>query len=259
MSSTHVILNALAHELGVEHTEGHALQMSTRNGINAVVQAAGDGALVIHALGAEIAGEEEEPYALMQALASNAPSNDGTPIHALLEDGNQWVVFNRLPCAEGQTAQSMAAWATRFLAQLDTTVPGGAWPAADARPHLLNLWQGLCEQLGLETSDDDLRTQPVIPDDGLPVTLALDTDSGDIELRAIVTVLPTELDDDTPYFRRLLQAHALGLHTGGAVFAIDADAQELVVWLRAPANRLTATDLAGLIEHISSLAAQFAP
>lgn len=260
VSTSLASLSELARELGVAHTEGSALQIPASHAASVFVQSTEDGALVIHAPGAPLPDEETMPYALIQALALNTPRDDRASVHALhADDPDHWLVFDRLPRADLRSVPVLADWVKRFLAHLEGKSIEPTLPA-DVPIHLDGHWRGLCDALGLESSDTDgMQTQPVVPDDGLPVTLALDAETGDIELRATVSVLPTELDDDGPCWRRLLQAHALGADTAGAVFAIDEAAQELVVWLRVPAGAITASELASLIDHVSSLAARFTP
>ena len=93
----------------------------------------------------------------------------------------------------------------------------------------------------------------------MPVRLSWLPATGEVLLRAIVSVLPTELDDDAAYFQRLLNAHLLSEETSGSVFAIDEAQAELIVWHREPVALLSGTDLSSLVAHVAALALSFAP
>lgn len=274
----HPALQALARECAVPLTSPTSLHLRHGDGGEAIVQTADDGALLMHARWPwSVEGVDDSARAWTRLLVRNAPLADQHPlVHAVDAARQEIVAFARLQQADQQPPHALRAWAQACLAQLvnasvanasvanepvanESIDPAFAAPAHDEEAFAA-LWRALGHDHDLPEEDPD---QPLswtlVPDDGVPVRLSWHPTTGEVLLRAIVSVLPTAIDDDAPYFQRLLGAHLFGEQTSGSVFAIDEDEAELIVWHRESVARLSADELSCLLGHVSALALSFAP
>lgn len=257
------VMRRLAEDLGRAHTDHDApLRLPCDGSGDALVQATEDGALVIHGQSpVPDEGDEDERMLLWtQLLARNAPQEVmHTAVHGLDTRGQAITVHSRLAHADRYTASELVQWARAFMAG---PTHEAAAPAHNAHGDeaFWALWQALGRQHTLPADDPNHPLSwMLVPDGGPPVQVSYIPASGDVQLRAVVSVLPTDAPDDQPYFLELLQANRFGIDTAGSVFAIDEDLSEIIVWHREPARFLGVDELSCLVGHVADLARRFAP
>lgn len=133
------------------------------------------------------------------------------------------------------------------------TVPSGAAPASDADV-FGHVWSDflLAQGLGREAPQPEEDGSFVLALEGAGhVFVCPDPLRACVVLKTSLALLPLDVHDEADALRTLLHAHTLGEATGGAVFAIDAGAQELVAWR---ALALAGLDAFALNDAIDSLA-----
>ncbi len=81
-----------------------------------------------------------------------------------------------------------------------------------------------------------------------------DNARGRVVVKMAVTLLPLLVEDETEVWSSLLRTHTLGQGTGGACFAIDDEAQELVVWRSLPMSSLDGYGLNDAIDGLAQVA-----
>jgi hypothetical protein len=255
-------MRRLAEALGLACSDDASLQLPSEGMTKALIQAGADGTLLIHGQSSvpDEGDEDERELLWAHLLARNAPqASVHTTVHGWDEQGHTITLHSRLARADRYTLDELVQW-TRAFASGTThhTV------APDHRAHddqaFAMLWQALGHEYELPADDPaHPNSWMLVPDEGPPVEVLYLEATGEVLLRATVSVLPTEAADDQPYFRALLQANWLGTDTAGSVFAIDEDLSEIIVWHREPARWLSAQELSCLIGHIADLARRFAP
>ncbi len=219
-----------------------------------------DGALVIRMPVMRPPAAHDPVHGLAQLLARNMPTD--TPfavVHALEPGHDNPVAFARLNRVSDASIAVVQRWVSCCRAW-ETGENAAPDPETDAPASFEAVWQSLSTDFDLPASEGPSSAAvTLVPDGGTPVQLAWRPHAGDVLLRAVVDVLPTEADDDSEWFRLLLETNLHGVATGGSVFAIDGAQDEVIVWHAAPMDGLTGERLAGLINHVSRMAARFGP
>jgi hypothetical protein len=106
------------------------------------------------------------------------------------------------------------------------------------------------------TPDDEAYI--IALDSGQYVFVEEEPISETVLVKAVLAFLPLDNDDEINVYRQLLEAHLLGEATGGACFAIDPDADELIAYRRLPIASLDASQLAKEISDLATTAMRFA-
>jgi len=185
------------------------------------------------------------------------------------ENGSEIIAFSRIERPDTLLQEEIVYWVSSFLGNIasedardeddeNLEVRGSFTPMFDVEFDAV--WNELAEIFGMPISVDEVaKPCMVVPDSGVPVSVEYRPDAGDVILRSVLSILPTEATDDERLFKNLLQAHLFGLDTAGAVFAVDEDAEEIIVWRAESIRQLRADRLAMLIENVSAVARYFEP
>ncbi|QHE83934.1 type III secretion system chaperone [Hydrogenophaga sp. BPS33] len=131
------------------------------------------------------------------------------------------------------------------------TLPSDA--AAFHEESFRHIWSdfALAQNLGGERPQPEVDGSHILSlDGGRFVFVRPDFARGSVVLSTMLALLPL-FCDEPPAWLGLLEAHTLGLATGGGVFAIDPGERELIVWRSVP---LAGLDAYGLNDAIDSLA-----
>jgi hypothetical protein len=123
------------------------------------------------------------------------------------------------------------------------------------------IWSGYCHDNGFAspadaTPGDEARI--IALDSGQYVFVEEEPISETVLIKAVLAFLPLDADDEASVYRQLLEAHLLGEATGGACFAIDPDADELIAYRRLSLARLDSSQLAKEISDLATTAMRFA-
>lgn len=216
------------------------------------------GTLTAHAALADGApGLDEE--ALASLLAANAPGHLrlGT-VRGIDGSTGRVVLFRRFEDSAAWPRPALAAALASLAADAagqaaPAEAPGALLPqAADPDDVFLQAWREFAHASGLEAGAES----PVVLDCGIgtPVAVELLPESGRVVVKALLSVLPTDTDDDEPLLRGLLEDHALGIATEGAVFALDEQESELIVWREIGLESLTGERLRKEVERVAAAA-----
>lgn len=117
-----------------------------------------------------------------------------------------------------------------------------AVPRASARARVNHWLHAAMPHLGLEL--DDAGVCGIGHECGLECTVEVPEPGEQVFLR-IGLINLAGIDD--AQLRRCMSEHLLGLHSGGAVYAIDPDEQQLVVWEAHPVALLDAASFAQVL------------
>lgn len=255
-------MRRLAEDLGLSFTDDAPLRLPRGTQNDAFVQATEDGALVIHSHWPMPDNDDEDERVLLWAnlLARNAPQEPvQASVHGLDARNQVIAIHSRLARADRRSPSEVMQWARAFVVKLAHETPAPVHHAHGDEAFAA-LWQALGREHVLPAEDPaHPQNWMLVPDEGPPVQVSYLEATGDVLLRAVVSVLPTDAHDDQSYFLDLLQANRFGMDTAGSVFAIDEDLAELIVWHREPARWLSVDELSCLIGHVGELARRFAP
>ncbi len=260
-----MLVERLARDLGLTFVHDQALRVPHERLGEAHVQLLGEDSLLIQRpFPVDHHGNEQDSgeTALLwvELLVRNCPgAASPRALYGLDGEGMPWA-FGRLDHASRFSPEDILRWCEAFIAYDGTDETTVATAASPFHPAFEALWRDFSSAHGDVAEDQALNnTWTVLPEEGVPVQVTYEPHSGDLWLRALVSVLPTEAADDEAYFHQLLQANLLGIQTNGSVLAIDADENELIVWHRESVRILGADELAHLIAQVSRLAQQLAP
>ncbi len=205
-----------------------------------------------------------EPSRLELFMAANVIENaQDSGVYAVLESRNALLFFRRLEDAGQYAFEDLVAEMHGFAY--------AAQAALDALPNALHANAAPPTQDAWATHEDTFKhvwadmalaqglgTEPPEPHDDGSFCLSLagagfvfvrpDNARGRVILKTMVALLPLINDEPTAWLA-LLHAHTLGQATGGAFFAIDTDAQELVAWRSLPMAELDGYSLNEAIER----------
>ncbi len=265
------ILERLAADLGVALAGDSTVRVPLMDGTDALVQAADDGALLIHACRQPETDPRVDPtQALGELLARNAPwASPPGAVFAIDADESDVIAFSRMGRPALMTPSAILRWVSAFITDTTGEVATTGPMALLDEPAVVvqaradefgSLKSELFSLFGVSTEEhDDAGPWMLVPDSGVPVTVGYWPQTGDVFLRSVLSVLPTEASDDERLFRDLVQAHAFGAGTAGSFFAIDEASDEIIVWRCEPVTGLQVADLAAGIANVSAVAQHFTP
>lgn len=202
-------------------------------------------------------------------LAANRVQNaQDAGLYALAPGNRTLLFFRRLEDANAYTYEE---WVNELHAFEET-----AKAALQALPHALDVgapsqqgdWAENAESFRHIWADfaftQRLGDEPALCCDDGSFILALeghgyvfvrpDNARGRVALKMVIALLPLLVAEESAVWSSLLCAHALGEGSGGAVFAIDHEAQELVVWRSLPMAGLNGYRLNDAIDHLAQVA-----
>lgn len=204
-------------------------------------------------------------------VANQTENAQSAGVYAALPSGrNSLLFFRRLEdanqCAYEDMEQALLAFAQTAQAALDAlpdALQGAAFdaPMADAAAThadtFHHVWSdfALAQGLGQELPAPEADGSFILSLDGeRHVFVRPDTARGCVVLTTSMALLPLFNDNESAVWLGLLEAHTLGQATGGAVFAIDADEQELIAWRSLPLAGLDAYALNDAIDSLAEVA-----
>lgn len=127
-----------------------------------------------------------------------------------------------------------------------------------ANLHFVNVVKDYALPLGLdaEFADDECLWQT---SDGVTLTIELESDGATAIIRTVIGLWPPIGDTDVEGdLRTLLAANLMGVGTRGALFAIDDDAGEILLYRRLSCANATAESFAQAVNDLHAVAREFA-
>ncbi|MES3001981.1 MAG: type III secretion system chaperone [Pseudomonadota bacterium] len=264
-------LDRFAAELGLAHPADGTIWFSVEDGPQVVLEPIDDGrALALHtSLGAAPRAGHEEMAALADLLASNAPDVGHGTVAAIDPVSEDLMLFKRLHRPADLPYEEFSLQLFNFAEAARRRRDGFA-PIASPQEDDANevheeafrqLWSEYVFARGLSNAGGEPQAHDpylITPDEGGYLFVELDPATGSVLLKAVLAFLPLDELDDDPMLRQLLEAHLLGEATGGASFAIDEVAGELIACKHLHLAELSAHELGEEIDDLAMTAARFA-
>ena len=264
------LMARFAQEVGETQYRSGALCFADADGPPIVAELLDDG----NALGLTVDLQHApDPSKLETFLAANRIENaQDTGLYGYSPADNALLFFRRLEDAGQYTyedwVQEIQAFEQAAKAALQALPDALAFAApppqdewADNAESFRHVWsdfafaQGLGSELPQTTADGSF----ILSLEGIwHVFVRPDNGRGRVTLKMGVTLVPLVKEDEPAVWSALMHAHTLGQGTGGAFFAIDAEAHELVLWRSLPMGGLDGYGLNDAIDGLARVARYYA-
>lgn len=259
------LVTRFAQAMGTSDYRGDPLSFSLPGGPTIVAELLDDG----HALGVTVdlrhTPDGDRLEAFLQANRIDNAQDAG--VYAVMPSRNHTLLFfRRLEDAGAYAYEDMMAALQVFADTAQTALdalpePLQSAPAAPSQDAAAfhaetfrHIWEdfALTQGLGSDRPEPEADGSRILLLDGKRhVFVRPDAARGRVVLTTSLALLPLFNEDEPAAWRGLLEAHTLGAATGGAVFAIDPELNELIAWR---SLSLVDLDAYGLNDGIDSLA-----